>query len=128
MSSNQLKCVRVSYLIDDVFKIPKHINLEDTTQVKFWGVKWNYLHIHLTNGKELKISSEGWVDEFDFKHPSNNDVEIINAEELGIDDDDCNEMTEDDSINYCSKCGKDCQEEGLYSDGDDKWVCSDCRE
>jgi hypothetical protein len=125
MSSNQLKCVRVSYTIDDVFKIPKHINLEDTTQVKCWSVKWNYLHIYLTNGEELKISSEGWVDDFDFKYPSNNDVEIINAEELGIDDD-CNETTED--INYCSKCGKDGQEEGLYCDGDDEWVCSDCRE
>lgn len=85
MSSN--KIVRVSYTIDDVFCVPKNINLEDKTQVKFWGVKYNVLHIYLTNGKELEISSQGWIESFDYKYPSNDDKEIINAEDYNIDDD-----------------------------------------
>jgi hypothetical protein len=84
MSSN--KVVRVSYTFNDVFYIPKNINLEDETQVKSWGVKHNTLFIYLTNGKELEISSRGWIDSCDYKYPS--ETEILDAEEVGIDDDD----------------------------------------
>ncbi len=99
MSSNQLKCVSVSYIVEDCFKIPKHINLEDKTQVENWGVKYNVLHIYLTNGEKLEISSEGWIDSFDYKHPSNFDKNqaIVDAAELGIDDDDSEEEEEEDS-------------------------------
>lgn len=89
MSSNQLKCVRVSYTIDDCFKIPKHIDLQDETQVESWGVKWNVLHIYLTNGEELEIQSEGWIHGFDYKYPSNDIQEIVDAVECGIDSADC---------------------------------------
>lgn len=94
MSSNQLlKCVRVSYIVDDCFKIPKHVNLEDKTQVKSWGVKYNVLYILLTNGEELVISSEGWLEAFDYKYPSKFDKNeaIVDASDLGVDDDDSEE-------------------------------------
>ena len=87
MSSNNFKCVRVSYIIDDVFKIPKHINLEDETQVERWFVKWNTLYITLTNGKELEVDSEGWVEGFDYKYPDG-DTEIVDADEVGLDEKD----------------------------------------
>ena len=114
MSSNQLKCVKVSYEIDDCFKIPKHINLEDEKQVKWWGVKWNILHIYLTNGEKLQIQSEGWGFSFDFKHPCN--TAIVDAAEMGIDDDeeeeeedekvceDCNETINGETFTYCVMC------------------------
>ena len=86
MSSN--KVVRVSYTVDDVFCVPKNINLEDKTQVESWGVKYNTLHIYLTNGEELEISSRGWIENFDYKYPNNNEQKIVDAEEVGIDDDD----------------------------------------
>jgi len=84
MSSN--KVVRVSYTVNDLFCIPKNINLEDKTQVEDWSVKYNVLHIYLTNGKELEISNLGWIENFDYKYPS--DTEIIDAEDVCIDDDD----------------------------------------
>jgi hypothetical protein len=84
MSSN--KVVRVSYTVDDVFCIPKNINLEDKTQVKSWSVKFNVLYIYLTNGKKLEISNQGRVENFDYIYPS--DTEILDAEEVYIDDDD----------------------------------------
>ena len=79
MSSN--KVVRVTYCVEDVFCIPKNINLEDKTQVESWGVKWNVLHIYLTNGKELKILSRGWIDNYNFKYPDENS-EILEADEV----------------------------------------------
>jgi ribosome assembly protein YihI (activator of Der GTPase) len=91
MSSN--KVVRVSYTTDDVFYIPKNINLEDKTQVKSWGVKYNTLFIYLTNGKKLEISNRGWIDSScDYKYPSK--TEILDAEEVGIDDDDDEDFEE----------------------------------
>lgn len=80
MSSN--KVIRVSYSVDDAFLIPKNINLEDTTQVESWGVKYNTLYIYLVNGKEIKINSQGWINEFDYKYPSD-DPTIEEADELG---------------------------------------------
>jgi hypothetical protein len=84
MSSN--KVVKVSYTINDVFCIPKNINLEDETQVECWEVKYNRLYIYLTNGKELKISSKGWIEDPGYKYPDKS--EIVDAEEVCIDDED----------------------------------------
>jgi hypothetical protein len=80
------KIVKATYSVDVAFCIPKNINLEDETQVKDWGVKWNKLYITLTNGKELKIDC--WAEsDIDYKYPDN--TEITEAEDYGcIDDDD----------------------------------------
>jgi hypothetical protein len=86
MSSN--KVVRVSYTVDEVFCVPKNINLEDKTQVESWGVKYNTLYIYLTNGKELEISNRGWVENFEYKYPTRDEPKILDAEEVCIDDDD----------------------------------------
>jgi hypothetical protein len=92
MSSN--KIVRASYTTEDVFYIPKNINLEDKTQVKSWSVKYNTLYICLTNGKELEISNRGWINSCDYKYPRK--TEILDAEEVGIDDDDDEDFEEVD--------------------------------
>ncbi len=86
MSSN--KIVRVTYSVDDCFKVPSNVDLENKDQVKLWYVKWNILHIILTNGKTLEIDSEGWFREFDLKHPGNDGPVIESADCAGIDDDD----------------------------------------
>lgn len=78
------KVVKVSYWSNDVFLVPKNINLEDTKQVKFWGVKYNELHIVLVNGKEFSIDSQGWLENADYKYPDG-DAEILDADELDID-------------------------------------------
>ena len=83
MSNN--KVVRVTYSVDDCFKVPSNIDLENEEQVDCWYVKWNILHIMLTNGKMLEIDSEGWFKEFDLKRPSDDPV-IEPAEYVGIDD------------------------------------------
>lgn len=88
MSSN--KVVRVTYCVEDVFYIPKNINLEDKTQVESWGIKYNVLHIYLANGKKLEISSRGDIHSFDYKYPSNFDETeaIVEASEEGYADED----------------------------------------
>ena len=85
MSTN--KVVRVSYSVDDCFKVPSNVDLENKNQVDCWYVKWNILHIMLTNGKMLKIDAEGWYREFDLKHPSDDPV-IESSACVGIDDED----------------------------------------
>ncbi len=85
MSTN--KVVRVTYSVDDCFKVPSNIDLENKDQVECWYVKWNILYIFLKNGKKLEIDSEGWFREFDLKRPSDDPV-IESAECVGIDDED----------------------------------------
>ncbi len=85
MSTN--KVVRVTYSVDDCFKVPPNIDLENKDQVECWYVKWNILYIFLKNGKKLEIDSEGWFREFDLKRPSDDPV-IESAECVGIDDED----------------------------------------
>ncbi|NBP02741.1 MAG: hypothetical protein EBU90_21995 [Proteobacteria bacterium] len=64
------KVVRVTYCVDEMFCVPDNINLEDTTQVEGWWVKYNTLHIILVGGKEIEIQSQGWFNQFDTKYPS----------------------------------------------------------
>lgn len=78
------KVVHVSYTVDEIFRIPKNLDLENKEQVKFWGVKYNILYIVLTNGEELEIESEGWIENHDYKHPKTTSIE--NAENYGIED------------------------------------------
>jgi hypothetical protein len=85
MSTN--KVVRVTYSVDDCFKIPTNVDLENKNQVDYWYVKWNILHINLTNGKTLTINSEGWINEIDLKTPSDDPV-IESSECIGLDDKD----------------------------------------
>jgi len=85
---SNLKVVKACYIIDSAFCIPKNIDLDDKTQVKDWGVKWNKLFITLTNGKELEIEATIDNSDFDFKYPTN--TKVIDAETYGfcIDEDD----------------------------------------
>lgn len=86
MSTEQKKVVAVSYTIEDIFKIPIGLDLENKNQVKDWGVKWNRLYIELTNGKELVIEAEGWIHHFDYKRPTDDQV-ICDAEDFNCEDD-----------------------------------------
>ncbi len=85
MSTN--KIVKVTYSFDDCFKVPSNIDLENEKQVNHWYVKWNILHIVLTNDKMLKIESEGWLQELDLKNPSEDPV-IESIECTSLDDKD----------------------------------------
>lgn len=89
MSTEQKKVLICSYTIDECFKIPIGLDLENKDQVKEWWVKYNRLYVELTNGTELEIESQGWIHNYDYKYPSNFDEEtsIHNAEEYGYEDD-----------------------------------------
>ena len=82
------KVVIVKYTITDAFKVPKDIDLEDTSQVNYWYVKWNKLHIVKTNGEELEIDSQGWIYNADYKYPDsdNENGEIQDAEDYGLEE------------------------------------------
>lgn len=79
--------LRVNYTINEVFIIPKGIDLNDEKVVDGYWVKNNDLHILFKDGRKLVIAGEGWVDELDLKEPDG-DGEILDAEEVGIDDED----------------------------------------
>jgi hypothetical protein len=80
--SSERKIVRVQYTHNDVFKIPKGLDLEDKTQVKNWGVKWNRLWIEKVDGTELMIEAESWIHNFDYKYPDI--AEIVDADDEGV--------------------------------------------
>jgi hypothetical protein len=65
----------VSYHVEDCFRIPEGLDLNDTTVVSSWGVKWSTLYITYQSGKEEEIQSEGWAGEFDFKRPCDERIE-----------------------------------------------------
>lgn len=74
--SNEMsyKVVVAKYSCQDIFKIPKNVNLDDETIVKNWSVRWNKLHIYFVDGKMLEIESEG-MGEIDYKYPDNTVIE-----------------------------------------------------
>jgi hypothetical protein len=85
------KVVTARYITEEVFKIPKSLDLEDKSKVEEWWVKYNRLHIRTTDVRHLSINGEGCVDSFDYKHPSSiiNGVEgvsIESAEDYGYEE------------------------------------------
>lgn len=110
MSSNR-KIVRVQYSHQDVFKLPKGLDLEDETQVKSWGVKYNTLYITKVDGTELEINSEGWINHFDYKYP---DV----AEIIDADDEDIYYSDNEDECKYCGWRCEYPESHILYCGGD----------
>lgn len=90
------KVVIAHYSSESIFKIPKGLDLEDETQVKSWGVKWDKLFIELANGTDLTIESygDGGVD---YKWP--NDTEIGEADDyIHVSDDEEEDVVTDDTI------------------------------
>ena len=85
------KVIIVKYTINDAFRVPKDIDLEDKSQVDYWYVKWNVLHIVKLNGDDIQICSQGWIHDSDYKRPDgDDDIEngiIRDAEEYGLEDD-----------------------------------------
>ena len=136
----QQKVVRVTYTIDDVFRIPSWIDLENKEQVENWGVKYNTLHIYLTNGKILDINSEDWISGQDYKYPSDN-AEIEDIDTYGFDNlcDRCKEFSEELQFihnrtlcgecverYYCCMCDYDTADNEQISFQDDKMYCFEC--
>lgn len=80
------KCVIASYVVEECFKVPSNIDLENKEQVESYFVKYNILHIKLKNGKEIKVDNCGWIHEHDFKHPEK--VAVADAEEYMYDESD----------------------------------------
>ena len=90
------KVVIAHYSSESIFKIPKGLDLDDKTQVKGWGVKWDKLFIELANGTDLTIESygDGGVD---YKWP--NDTEIGEADDyIHVSDDEEEDVVTDDTI------------------------------
>jgi len=84
--------IRVHYCVDDLFLIPENIDLNNKNQVKDYGIKWNILYIYFVDGSEIEIKSQGWIDDFDYKRPSDDyypePVEDYNC--VSADDEDFN--------------------------------------
>jgi hypothetical protein len=80
------KVFRVNYSFCSYFPIPTGLDLEDKTIVANYNVKWDILHINLTNGKSLQIESE-MHEEPDLKYPDNEEGEIEEREDTPLDDD-----------------------------------------
>ena len=68
--------VRVTYIIEDEFLVPKVLDLEDQLQVKEWEVRFNILHITKADDTELEIRSGGLMDAFrcDLKFPDSTTI------------------------------------------------------
>lgn len=94
------KVVRATYYApESVFKIPDGLDLEDESVVKFWGVKYNTLHIHYVDGREEELEPYfDAVDSSDYKYPQETEIE---------DADDCNvDYSEDEDEEEESKIFK----------------------
>ena len=72
--------VYAEYNCYSVFKVPKGLDLEDTSIVESWWVKWDRLHIKYVDKEEIEIIDSEETGN-DLKHP--NEETIHDAEELG---------------------------------------------
>ena len=79
------KVVRATYYApESVFKIPDGLDLEDESVVKFWGVKYNTLHIHYVDGREEELEPTlNALDSSDYKYPQ--ETEIEDADDCNVD-------------------------------------------
>jgi len=100
--------LHVTYSLDEVFKIPIGVDLNDTSQVKNWNAQWNILYITYTDGRNEEIAAEGLLN---YEYPVPESVNIVSVDEHGnmIDEDDdeydCEEDCEED-CDDCPECGK----------------------
>ena len=79
--TDQKKVLIATYTVDECFKIPIGLDLENKDQVKCWTVKYTRLYIRLADDTHLEIESQGWLQEYDFKYPSNDETRICDANE-----------------------------------------------
>jgi hypothetical protein len=77
------KVVIAHYAINEAFKIPDGIDLDNDKQVKDWGVKWNTLYIYMVDGTEIEVEGVGY---YDYKRPQ--DATIEDASDWNLDEDD----------------------------------------
>jgi hypothetical protein len=77
-----------NYCVQEFFKLPRGLDLNDKTKVSKYCVKWNTLYVLLVDGTELKIESGGYLDDFDYKFPDDTEQQPIGETCLDDSDDD----------------------------------------
>lgn len=85
--SNKQQVLRVDYIVTEQFRIPQGIDLNDSSQVKSYCVKYNKLFISFVDDSKEDIEVEPEFNQprhFDWKHPKQDSYEI--DEESGEDD------------------------------------------
>ena len=90
------KVLVVDYCAEAIFKIPKHIDLEDKTQVEGYWVKWQVLYIRLVGVQELMEIQPCREADIDTKYGSN--ARIQDADDWGISDDEEEEEEEQEEV------------------------------
>jgi hypothetical protein len=68
--------VSASYTETYVFNVPKGIDLNDTSKVKFWGIRYNTLSIQFVDGTEMEIEPAHQLDT-DYEEPISTDLEEV---------------------------------------------------
>ena len=104
------KVLVARYSTEDVFIIPDSIDLEDTSVVKEYYVKWGSLNIEFVDGRKWKIAS--YIESCDHKIPDETTIESIKNWYIGdmVGCDNCGEfeieedITRKDGKNVCSRC------------------------
>jgi hypothetical protein len=89
------KVVRATYSATALFKVPKGIDLEDKTQVAYWGTKYGTLFIDFVDEtrETMEISYE-YEPELDCKYASDETIE--NAYDCGFTDSEEEDDDEDE--------------------------------
>ena len=89
------KVVVVDYYTEAVIKIPKHIELEDKSQVKDWWVKYGNLYIQFVDEtKETMVIAPYREPELHTKYGDN--TRIDDADDWGVSDDEDEEEEKED--------------------------------
>jgi hypothetical protein len=79
--------IRATYIHDEEFNIPIGVDLNDKSQVKSWGIKWNKLWItYADDGREEEIEGKGWVEQFDYKRPLEICMMTLDEDDNVVDD------------------------------------------
>jgi hypothetical protein len=78
------KVLVVRYDAQELFHVPDWLDLEDTTQVRSYHVKWSILHVFLTDDRHITIKPV--YDNLDFDTKHGDCCEIDDADEYDLED------------------------------------------
>jgi hypothetical protein len=87
------KVLVVHYNAQELYHLPDWLDLEDTTKVKTYYVKWSILHVFLTDGRHITIKPTGDLD-FDTKHGDCCDIDDADEHELELGEPEWEEVVE----------------------------------
>lgn len=69
--------VIATYNVEEFYKIPRGVDLDDKTVIKDWNIHRSTLYIEFVDGREMSINANNSACDWDFKYPDNAEIHEV---------------------------------------------------